>query len=709
MHPSLSVAQRAVLFTAVALATTARVAPAQALRYPDSRVAPVTDTLHDTTITDPYRWLEDQDAPDTRAWIEAQNAFRERLMADVPGRDAIAARLGELLKVDAQGTPAVRGNRYFFSKRAADQDYFAVYLREGADGTDVPLIDPNVMAAEVPLSAGLQDVSEDGSLLAYGIRRGGADEVLIRFYDVARRRALQDQLPKARYFGVEITPDNRGLYYTRYTDAGSRIYYKALGAPIESERLVFGEGLGPEKIAYGELSRDGRYLLIGVSEGTSGGNDLYLLSTAPGATPVPMVTGTGKDYNATFAGGRLVIQTNDGAPNWRVFTASPDNPGRGAWREIIPEGEHVMQGFSLAGGYLWANYLENVVGRIRGFDLNGRPFREIAMPAVGSISGVSGEFDRDEAFFSFSSYHMPSTTYRYSVARDERAVWYRQDVPFQSDGFEVKQVWVTSKDGTRLPMFIAHKKGIRLDGSNPTYLTGYGGFNISLTPGFSAQYAVWMERGGVLAVPNLRGGSEFGEDWHKAGMFGNKQNVFDDFIAAAEWLIANRYTSADRLAIAGGSNGGLLVGAAMTQHPELFRVVVCSVPLLDMLRYQMFLVGRYWVSEYGSAEKADQFPYLLAYSPYQHVARTPYPAVFFETGDGDTRVAPLHARKMTALMQARTAAPITRRPIVIRYDTEAGHSGGLPITKTIDDTAARLHFVMWQLGMLGADRAASEP
>lgn len=694
---------RGALTRASALAAALLFAPPAAaqIAYPESKIQPVSDTLHGTVIVDPYRWLEDQDSPDTRSWIDAHNAFRERMMADLPGRETVSDRLAQLLMVDVQGTPAVRGDRYFFSGRRADQDLLVIYMREGLDGQDIPLIDPNVMATDVPLSVGLRDISEDGSLLAYHIRRGGADEVMVRFYDVERRRVLRDYLPTARYFGVELTPDNRGVYYTRYDSTGSKLYYRELGDPPESERLVYGEHLGPEKIMSGELSDDGRWLLITVSEGTSGGNDLYLMPAQAGRghmPPVEMVAGTGSDYNAAFADDRIVIHTNEDAPNWRIMIASSERPEREHWREIVSEGEDVMRGFSLAGGHLWVNYLENVVGRISGYDLEGRHVRDIELPALGSISGISGDFDRDEAFFSFSSFHIPATTYRYSVSRDERDVWWRQDVDFDSDGYEVSQVWYRSKDGTRVPMFLAHKKGLPRDGSNPTYLTGYGGFNISRTPGFSAQYALWLESGGVLAVPNLRGGGEFGEGWHKAGMFENKQHVFDDFIAAAEWLVDNGYTSPEKLAIGGGSNGGLLVGAAMTQRPELFRVVVCSVPLLDMLRYHKFLVGRYWVSEYGSADDPEQFDYIYAYSPYHHVTPgTAYPAVLFETGDGDTRVAPLHARKMTALMQAATSSD---RPILLRYDTEAGHSGGLPIRKTIEDLTTRLMFVMWQLGML---------
>jgi prolyl oligopeptidase len=392
------------------------------------------------------------------------------------------------------------------------------------------------------------------------------------------------------------------------------------------------------------------------------------------------------------------VSTRTTAPSTRKNAGTP---AREQWREIVPQGERTIAGISLVGGKLWVRYLDNVVARLQGYDLQGHPSRAIIMPDVGTLGGLSGDYERDEGFFTFSSFDTPTTTWRYSVARNTRSVFWRQNVRFDTPAYEVRQVWYASKDGTRVPMFLAHRHGLTLDGTNPVYLTGYGGFNITQSPGFSAQFALWMERGGVVAVPNLRGGGEFGEAWHRAGMFGRKQNVFDDFIAAAEWLIANRYTTAERLTIAGGSNGGLLVGAALTERPDLFRVVVCSVPLLDMLRYDRFMLGPFWISEYGTATDSAQFAYLRAYSPYQNVrpgAR--YPAILFESGDGDTRVAPLHARKMTALLQAVTGAPLAERPIVLKYDTEAGHSGGLPIRKTIDDIATRLHFVMWQMGML---------
>jgi prolyl oligopeptidase len=687
------------LLAAAFLVAAAASAAAQ-VRYPESRVAPVTDTLHGVAITDDYRWLEDQQAAETRSWITAQNRFREQVMAGVPGRDSIAARLRELLMVDVQGPPTVRGGRYFYTKRAADQDYPVLYMRQGPAGPEVPIIDPNVTAGEVPISTGLMDIADDGTLLAYYVRRGGEDEAVVRFYDVLRRRSLPDMLPRARNGSVQITPDKRGFFFTRQTPQGPRLYWRAFGAGA-TEQLLYGEGLGGEMGMGAGLSRDGRWLLIGVSRGTSGGNDLYLMDAVAKTAPVPMVTGSDRNFNATFAGDRIVIETNWDAPRGRVFVTTPDAPQRERWREIVPQGPLPIAGTSLVGGKLWVHYLDSVVARVKGFDLEGRHFRDIASPGLGTLSGLIGDWERDEGFFSFASYNAPSTIYRYSVARNVRTVFWHQNVPFDGSGYEVRQVWYASKDGTRVPMFLAYRKGLTLDGTNPVFLTGYGGFNISSTPGFSAQYALWMERGGVLAVPNLRGGGEFGEAWHQAGMFGRKQNVFDDFIAAAEWLVANRYTTPDRLAIAGGSNGGLLVGAALTQRPDLFRVVDCQVPLLDMLRYERFLLGRFWVSEYGAATDSAQFRYLRAYSPYQNVRPgTRYPAVLLETGDGDTRVAPLHARKMTALLQVATSASVAERPILLKYDTEAGHSGGLPVAKTVDDTATRLQFVMWQLGML---------
>jgi prolyl oligopeptidase len=415
---------------------------------------------------------------------------------------------------------------------------------------------------------------------------------------------------------------------------------------------------------------------------------------------VPIVNDVTAAFFPVVGGDKIYLRTNWNAPKWRLMEVDPKNAGRDHWREILPQGEGALTNVTLVGGKLAVSVTENVVSHVRLYDTNGKLVHEIKAPTLGSLNSLIGRWGNTEGFFTFSSFHVPQTIYRYDVVTGQQSVWFQSKVPFTTDRFEVKQVWYTSKDGTRVPMFLAHAKGLKLDGSHPTLLTGYGGFNINQAPTFTALSSAWISSGGVWALANLRGGGEFGEAWHHAGMLEKKQNVFDDFIAAGEWLVANKYTSPQRLAIRGGSNGGLLMGAMLTQRPDLFSAVICNYPLLDMIRYHKFLLGSYWVPEYGSADDPDQFKYIYAYSPYQHVKPgTKYPAVLFISGDSDTRVAPLHARKMTALMQA---ANTSDKPILLHYDTEAGHSGGTPVSKQIDDNVDELNFLMWQLKMTPA-------
>ena len=433
--------------------------------------------------------------------------------------------------------------------------------------------------------------------------------------------------------------------------------------------------------------------------GSAGKTEIYLKNVASDAPAVPVITGKDARTFGQIAGGKVFLFTDYRAANKRLLSAGlnalPENID--AWPEVVPESEFPISSFTLAGGKVFVNYLENVVPKVNVYNPDGTFVREIAFPSIGSVGGVSGNWDSNEAFFTYQSFTVPRTIYRYDVANGSKEVWSKLDVPVHNADMVVKQVWFESKDKTKIPMFLVHKKDLQLDGQNPTYLTGYGGFNVSLTPRFSATAALWVELGGIFAQPNLRGGGEFGETWHKAGMLEKKQNVFDDFIAAAGWLIREKYTSSQKLAIAGGSNGGLLVGAALTQRPDLFKAVVCAVPLLDMIRYQKFLVARFWTPEYGSSDNPEQFKYLLKYSPYQNVkAGTKYPAVLFISGDSDTRVAPLHARKMTALLQAETGST---NPILLHYDTKAGHSGGKPVSKQIDDATTTLSFLLLQLGV----------
>jgi prolyl oligopeptidase len=664
---------------------------------PETARIPVAETLHGVELIDPYRWLEDKDAPETRAWIDAQNGYTDALLRQVKGRQNTRDRLEALMKIAVIRAPTERGGRYFFMKRDADQDLMVIYMREGLDGEDQMLIDPHTMSDDKTTSIGIQDVSHDGNLLVYHIRKGGEDEVEIRLLNLGTRKDLPDCLPKARYFGIGLMPDAKSFYYTRHDEEGPRVYHHTLGTKNATDRYVFGEGLGQEMIAFATPSEDGRYLHIGVYYGSAGKTEIHLKDLKDDGPIRPIATGVDARFFGEIAGDTLFMETDFQAPKGKIVAVNLNKPQRENWKEVVPESDAVIQGFSLAGGKVFVNYLEDVVSRIKIFSPQGEPQGEIAFPSLGSVGSLTGRWDSNEAFFTYSSFHIPTTIYRYSVAEASKTEWARLNVPLDGESLTVKQVWYASKDGTRIPMFILHRKDLQLNGRNPTLLTGYGGFNISLTPQFSSRAIAWAERGGVFAQPNLRGGSEFGENWHKAGMLDNKQNVFDDFIAAAEWLIAEGYTRSDKLAISGGSNGGLLVGAAFTQRPELFRAVVCSVPLLDMVRYHQFLVAKFWVPEYGSSEDPDQFKYILRYSPYHNVKPgTAYPAIMFVTGDADTRVAPLHARKMAAKMQAATGSD---RPVLLHYDTKAGHSGGKPVNKAIDDLADELTFLHWQLGM----------
>jgi prolyl oligopeptidase len=667
---------------------------------PATRVDNITETLHGVTITDPYRWLEDQNSPETRAWINAQNEYSASVLGSLPFRGRIRERLTQLLKIDTITAPVARGGRYFLYKRRADQNQAAIYVRNGVNGKDELLLDPNTMSADQTTSVQIQDISADGKLMVYGVRQGGEDEVTISLLDVDTRKELADRLPRGR-IGVSLKPDKTGFYYSRFTNnVGGRVYYHPMGTDPAKDIEVFGKGYGPEVFVGANVSPDGHYLFLVASRGSAGDKtELYFQDLRTNGPITTIVNDVDAGFSTDIAGDHLYLLTNWNAPNRHILDVDLKKPQRANWREVVPEAQSVITGFSAVGGKIFVNYLENAVTRTRIFEASGKYARDIAYPTMGSTSGMVGDWDRDEGFYTFSSFAQPATIYRYQVASGKQEVFARLNVPVQSDQIEVKQVWYESKDKTKIPMFLVYKKGLKLDGNNPVFLTGYGGFNLNRTPGFSSVAAYWAESGGVYALPNLRGGGEFGEKWHKAGMFENKQNVFDDFIAAAEWLIRNKYTNPSKLAISGGSNGGLLVGAAMTQRPDLFQAVVCSYPLLDMIRYHNFMLARLWVPEYGSSENAGQFKYIYAYSPYHHVKKgEKYPAVLFVTGDADTRVAPLHARKMTALVQSSTGSD---RPVLLHYNTKAGHSGGLPVTQQIEDQTDELSFLFWQLGVMG--------
>jgi prolyl oligopeptidase len=653
--------------------------------------------IHGIEIADPYRWLEDQQSPETRAWIDAQNKYTQALLDSWPGRAALKRRLTELIKVETVDVPLERNGKYFFKRRAADQDQGVLYMREGPEGKDEVLVDPNPLSPDKNISVGFEDVSKDGTLVAYSLRHGGEDETTVHLLDVSTRTELPDLLPKRSYFTFSIRPDKSGLYYSWGAPEGPRLNYHAMGSDPAKDPEIFGKGYGPDKIIECGLSEDGRYLTVTVFYGSaSERTEVYFQDLEKHGPISPLVNDISAMFVGEVGGDHIFLHTNWQAPKGRILEADLGNPARENWREIVPESDAAIESLSLAGGKLFANYTRNASSEIKVFDGSGAHVRDIDLPMIGSIDTVSGRWTSKEAFFGFTSFPIPRRIYRYDTDTGNQSVWAETHVPIHTENLEVKQVWYNSKDKTRIPMFLMYRKGIKLDGNNPTLLTGYGGFNISETPHFSASIAFWAEQGGIFAEPNLRGGGEFGEAWHHAGMLDKKQNVFDDFITAAEWLIKNHYTQPSKLAIEGRSNGGLLMGAALTQRPDLFGTVVCGYPLLDMLRYQNFMEAKYWVSEYGSADNAEQFKYLYAYSPYQRVKPgTKYPAVLFVTGDGDTRVAPLHARKMAALLQADTGSD---RPVLLRYDTEAGHSQGVSVTKAIDEATDTLGFLFWQLG-----------
>ena len=656
---------------------------------PETRKADTVDVLHGVSIPDPYRWLEDQNSPETRAWLKAQMEYTKSFVDAVPQRPAIVKRLTELMRVESQDVSHT-GGYFFFMKRTPEQDQPVLLVCRGAAGKDEVLIDPNTWGGSKSIT--VLEHSPDGKLLAYGIRKGGEDEVEVHFLNVENKKEFGDVLPRARYFSVNLLPGAKGVLFAAAAKEGPRLYEQTFGHPA---KLIFGENLGPSHLLYSAMASNGRYVMITAAMGAASEMDVVNVLRLSDRKLIPINTETKATFRGAIGGGTLFLLTNWNAPRQRVLAVDLNRPERANWKEIIPQTQWTIESMELTGGHIAVNTLENVLPKTRLYTPAGKLVREVTFPGIGTGSNLAGAWDDDVAFTTFKSFTEPPTTFLHHINSGASREFYRQKVPVEKMSVTVAQKWCTSKDGTKVPLFIAHRADRKLDGSMPTLLNGYGGFTVSLTPSFNANHNWWIEHGGAVAIVNLRGGSEFGEDWHRAGMLDKKQNVFDDYIAAAEWLIANKYTRPERLAISGGSNGGLLVGAAMTQRPELFGAVVCSVPLLDMVRFHLFKVARYWTPEYGSAEDPKQFAYIYKYSPYHNVkAGANYPATMFVTGDSDTRVDPLHARKMTALVQAASASA---KPILLHYDTEGGHSAGLPITKQIEKAADTLAFLVSQI------------
>jgi prolyl oligopeptidase len=678
-------------------------------RYPPTRTVDAAEVLHGETIPDPYRWLENGEDPETRAWTERQNALTESHLGTFAGRTAIRERLDQLLAIGALSAPTPAHGRYFYQRRDGRQNQPVLYVRDGVHGDDRSVVDPNVLDPAGTTALDWYYPSDDGRLLAYGLSENGSEQSVLHLLDVGTGAPLLDRIPRTRAADLAWLPDGSGFYYTRYPAPGEvaegeehyhrAVYFHRLGDDPAADTLVH----QPAQKEYWpgvSLSPDGRWLLIGVAR-TFDQTDLYLGDRAA-VSPAPPLVAVAEGLPASFEGevvrGRLFLRTNLDAPTYRLYAVDPEAPARTAWRELVPpRHDAVLESVRVAGERLALGYLERASSRLVLADLEGAAQQVVPLPTLGSLFGLGAEWDGRELFYGFSSFTVPPSIYRIDLDSGATTLWRRVEADVDPERFEVHQVTVTSRDGTPVTMFLVHERGLVRNGDAPTYLTGYGGFNISMTPAFSRSLLLWLERGGLVAVPNIRGGGEYGESWHQDGMLGRKQNSFDDFIAAAEWLVRERCTRPERLAAAGGSNGGLLMGAVLTQRPELFRAVVIQVPLLDMLRYHRFLIARLWIPEYGDPEQPDAFAWLRAYSPYHHVREgVAYPAVLIATAESDTRVDPMHARKMAARLQAATASG---RPVLLRLEARAGHGAGKPLSKVLDELTDTWSFVFSELGV----------
>jgi prolyl oligopeptidase len=682
------------------------------IAYPVAKTGDVIDDYHGVKVADPYRWMEDLDSPEVKAWVDAENKLTFGYLAEIPARESIKKRLTELWNYERYTAPTKHGGRYFFFKNDGLQNQSVLYVTDSLAGEPRVLLDPNKLSRDGTIALADAAVSDDGKRLAYGLSAAGSDWVEYKVRRVDTGEDLTDHLKWIKFSGASWRKDGLGFYYSRYDEPADptklqsvnyfqKLYYHCIGTPQSEDKLIYHRPDQKEWGFEGRVTDDGRYLIISIRQGTEPKNRVYYMDLGPGKAEVVKLL---DDFDARYEfidndGPVFWFFTDLDAPRGRVIGIDTRNPDRKSksWKEIIPQANETLESVSAIGNRFVATYLKDAHSQVKVFGLDGSFVREIELPGIGSIGGFYGKRTDTETFYTFTGFSVPATVYRYDVQTGESTVFRKPRVAFDPDAYETKQVFYTSKDGTRVPMFITHRKGLKLDGDNPTYLYGYGGFDISLTPRFSVSSLVWMEMGGVYAMPNIRGGGEYGKAWHDAGRLKNKQNCFDDFIAAAEWLIAHKYTRPGKLAISGGSNGGLLVGACMTQRPDLFGAALPAVGVLDMLRYRKFTIGWAWASDYGDPDDPEMFKVLYAYSPLHHIKPgTRYPATLITTADHDDRVVPSHSFKFAAALQAAQAGP---NPILIRIETRAGHGGGKPTTKIIEEIADQFAFLTRVLHM----------
>ena len=669
-----------------------------------TRTVDVKDTLHGAVVEDPYRWLEDGKSPDVQTWMGSQDSVARGELAKLPERDAIAARLKELFYIDSLGAPHRFGKRYFYRRRLATKEKAVIHWKEGKEGKEQVLFDPNTWSTDGSTSLGAWSVSWDGKTVAFAVHKNNSDEATLEIMDVATGKKREaESIVGAKYAGASWTPKSDGFYYTwvptdpaiKQADLSgyAEVRFHKLGDDPKKDTIVRERLNDPSSFINADISQDGHWLLLTVSHGWTS-NDVYFkdLRVKGKNDWKPLVVGKNAHFSVEAYKDIFYINTDDGAPRSRVLRADPKKPEQASWKEIIPENPNAtLQGGGVLGGRLAFAYLENAQSKLTVFELDGKKVRDVALPGVGTMGGPMGRSDDDEAFFSFESFISPSQILSLSMKSGVTAPYSKVTVPVDTSPYVVEQVFYPSKDGTRVSMFIVRRKDLKKDGSTRALLYGYGGFQSSATSVFTASIYPWLERGGLYAVPNLRGGAEYGEEWHTGGMLLKKQNVFDDFVGAAEYLVKEGYTKSDRLAISGASNGGLLVGAAMVQRPDLFSAVLCGVPLLDMVRYHLFGSGKTWISEYGSADDPAQFKALFAYSPYHHLkAGTKYPSVLMLSADSDDRVDPMHARKFVAGLQAAT----TGGPVLLRIERHSGHGGADLIKSEVEKGADRYAFAL---------------
>ncbi|MDG2381451.1 MAG: prolyl oligopeptidase family serine peptidase [Pirellulaceae bacterium] len=681
-------------------------------QYPEARREAIHDTFHGVKVADPYRWLEQdvRESKEVQKWVEAENKVTQAYLSAIPERDQIRKRLTKLWNYPKYSAPFQRGGKYFFRKNDGLQNQAVLYVANSADGEARVLLNPNTWTKDGTVALSSAVPSDDARLLAYTASEGGSDWKTLRVMNIESGKLLEDELKWIRWGGVNWLPDGSGFYYARYPkpEAGEQyqalalnqmIYFHQIGSQQSDDQLVYRREDHPDWTFDLTLTDDDQYQVISITKSTDDQNMvLYRKADNPTAPWIELIGDF--DNQFWFVGNQdatFYFLTDLDAPTKRVVSISLTQPGRSHLKEIIPAETETLRSATILNEQFVASYLKDATTRVKILSLDGEFVRDVEFPGIGTAGGFRGRPSDYETFYSFSSYDTPSSIFQYDMRTGKSRLWRRSEVDFDPQQFQVKQIFYKSKDGTRVPMFIAHRRDLQLSGDNPTLLYGYGGFNISLTPGFSVSYVAWMEMGGVVAIPNLRGGGEYGEQWHAAGKTVNKQNVFDDFLAAAEWLIAEKYTRPDKLAIQGGSNGGLLVGAAMTQRPDLFGACLPAVGVMDMLRYQHFTAGRFWVDEYGTPDEEAEFKALLRYSPYHNIqAGVDYPATMISTADTDDRVVPMHSFKFAAALQQAQAGPA---PILIRIETRAGHGAGKPTSKRIDNIADHWAFLVHVLNV----------